>query len=135
MVERQKQEFDIISNCVNFSLGGHWFRIHSRNDSYLYLDIVPIPRGHVTLFAPPAYPHANASWTVMIGDKRVSDHNFQYPVQAKTMLQAFLASVFVITKHLNLEMPEDVIRIDPLFFHQLNSMLPADYVDRILSFL
>lgn len=52
MVERQKQEFDIIANCVNFSLGQHWFRIHNRNDNYLYLDIVPIPRGHVTLFAP-----------------------------------------------------------------------------------
>nr|CDS28387.1 expressed protein [Hymenolepis microstoma] len=133
MVERQYLEYNVIVDSVNLPIGRLWFRVNSRNENYLYLDILPVPRGHVTLYAPPAYPNTNPIWSVMIGEKRVCDRQFQYPVQAKTMLQAFVACAYVVSKHLNIELPADITQIDPLFFQQLNALLPADYVQSILS--
>ncbi|VDN99434.1 unnamed protein product [Rodentolepis nana] len=133
MAERRNAEYDLIVNCLNLPIVQMWFRFHSRNENYLYLDILPIPRGHVTLFAPPAYPDTNAIWSVMIGDKRICHRQFQCPVQAKSMLQAFISCTYVVSRHLNIEMPQDVVKIDPLFAQKLHALLPGDYVHRLLT--
>lgn len=75
----------------------------------------------------------NASWTVIVGEKSISEYQNQIPVEAKTMLQGFISCMFVITKYLRMEMPPDVIQIDPSFYDQLNELLPEDYVLTILN--
>ncbi|VUZ56566.1 unnamed protein product [Hymenolepis diminuta] len=67
-------------------------------ENYLCIDILPINRGRIILYFPPAYPQVNASWTVIIGEKSISEYQHLIPVEAKTMLQGFISTKGTATR-------------------------------------
>lgn len=73
------------------------------------------------------YPQKPLLWKVKIGDKQVV--NTFFPVQALTLLQAFVICLFLISKYFNIEMPLDVIQFDRSFYNELEKRFPGDSVN------
>lgn len=74
----------------------------------------------------PTYPVTKPKWTVLFRNtngRNRSKNDTCYPIDIKSITEAFIISVFIIVRCFDMRMPSDIIDLNPVFFNDLKIMM------------
>ncbi|KAM3175678.1 hypothetical protein ACTXT7_008075 [Hymenolepis weldensis] len=124
-----QHEKDRILEYLSQPSGRHLFQIRASFESYLLLGILLNPGGHIELILPPS-PQRQARWDLVLSGDQPHSYRPAFHYNVANMTHGFMACVFLLTKRHGMEMPPDVIQLDPEFYQWLHPMTPsAQYID------
>lgn len=68
-----------------------------------------------------SYPRSSPKWQVVFEGEVVNSPDTPFPVEATTIIQAFICGIFMLKKRRKSEIPFEISLLDPEFYERLDS--------------
>ncbi|VUZ56572.1 unnamed protein product [Hymenolepis diminuta] len=121
-----QEELDRIFYVVHHCTCRHLLSLNKILSRCIIFDILPNPGGYCLIRYLPTYPLTKPKWTVLFRDttgRKRSKNDTYYPINIKSITEAFIISVFIVARCFGVKMPPDIIKLNPIFFNDLKIMI------------
>nr|CUU97736.1 hypothetical transcript [Hymenolepis microstoma] len=121
-----QEEVEKVLEIANQYTCQHLFSLQKNISRCLIFDILPSPGGYFIIRYPLTYPVKKPFWSIIFGNKdyrtrTINDKN--YPIKCESITEAFIICVFEVVKRLELEIPPEIIEMNPTFYGNLNDLM------------
>nr|CDS30125.1 hypothetical protein HmN_000917700 [Hymenolepis microstoma] len=112
------EELGRIIEVVQYSSCRHILKVANNATGFLVFDIL-INTGGYCMIEYHIFTPVKPKWTVVFGNKETgitSIKNYDFPIKATSLLEAFICCVYVVVNRFGMPMPSAVKQLDTVFY-------------------